>query len=148
VEEIRTAFLAKIETLKPVTLKTVTEVLPENEEELNGYASTQLPLAVVRFGLPVPQEQVLPYSVAFQMSIPVSVIFYALDNVDPVGTMLSIANDFWAVIHSEAATHRGHLGGLVPSLEVSPDAASVVSHPYVMFRYDIELGYVTDETGL
>lgn len=143
---IHAALKTKLEAL--ASIKYVADVQPAGVEELERYAGTQLPMVAMLFGLPTPRGETLPMSTAFDMSLPVSLTFYAQDNETPAETMLDLANEFWASMYEDADKLQPFFGGLVREIHITPDSASLYAEPYVMFNIGLELVYVTTTSSL
>jgi len=115
--------------------------------DLEAYAQTQLPLAIILGGMPVPTEKFSDRTRKLDKVIselPVTVLVYALDNVTPDSTISTIADDIWVTLYNDITLgYRWVMG-----LDIKPDANVAVWDPYVAFRMLVNVTYLHDKGGI
>lgn len=150
-EQILLQVVSEVETLiDDGTVKTVSRRLPEGIEELDRYASTQLPLVVVMGQLPRLLEvhggnrsNRSADCKLVKWSLPVGVYGYFMDNENPDTTLSSFADDLFRVLNADPSK-----GGLAIETRVLPDAQIGIWDPYVAFKFLVEVHYVHTLGGI
>lgn len=132
------------------TIKTVSRRLPEGIEDLDRYASTQLPLVVVMGKLPrlieIHGGNRSNHSADCQLvkwALPVEVFGYFMDNSDPDSTLSSFADDLFRVLNVDPSK-----GSLALGTKVMPEPEVGIWDPYVAFKFLVEIQYVRTLGGI
>jgi len=147
-EQILLRVVAEMEGLKP-TIKKVDRKLPAGIEDLERYASTQLPLAVVVGRMPRKKDQqggqrgTSATCVLIRSILDIEVYGYFMDNINPDSTLSSLADDFYRILGADPSK-----GGLVLDTEVIPDQAIGNWEPYVAFKFICRVTYTHTPGGL
>lgn len=131
-------------------IRTISRRLPEGIEDLDQYATTQLPLVVVMGKLPRLIEvhggnrsnRSADCRLA-KWSLPVQIFGYFMDNSDPDSTLSSFADDLFRVLNSDPSK-----GSLALDTKVSPDTEVGIWDPYVAFKFLAEIQYVRTLGGI
>lgn len=116
-------------------------------KELQAYPQTQLPLAVVLGGMPVPDEKFSDRTRKLdkvQSTLGVNVIVYALDNVTPDTTISTLADDIWTAIYQDITLGFKWVLGL----RIVPEANVAMWDPYVAFSMLVNITYLHDKGGI
>lgn len=132
------------------TIKTISRRLPEGIEDLDRYASTQLPLVVVMGRLPRLIEihgghrsNRTADCKLVKWALLVDVYGYFMDNTDPDSTLSSFADDIFRVLNVDPSK-----GGLALDTKVMPDPEVGIWDPYVAFKFVTEITYVHTLGGI
>jgi len=116
-------------------------------KDLQAYAQTQLPIAIILGGMPVPVEKKSGRTRKLDKVISVigvDVLIYAMDNVTPDSTISSLADDVWVTLYDDIT-----LGyQWVLDMEIVPDAKIAVWDPYVACRMLTNVTYLHDKGGI
>lgn len=115
--------------------------------DLQAYPQTQLPLAVVLGGMPVPDEKFSDRTRKLDKvasTLGVNVIVYALDNVTPDTTISTLADDVWATLYQDITLGFKWVLGL----RIVPEADIAVWDPYVAFSMRVNITYLHDKGGI
>lgn len=147
-EQILLKVISEMEGLMP-TIKKVARKLPAGIEDLERYAATQLPLAVVVGGMPRKKDQqggqrrLSADCVIIRSILDIEVFGYFMDNVNPDSTLSSLADDFYRTLGADPSK-----GGLVTETEVLPDQNIGNWEPYVAFKFICRVTYTHTPGGL
>lgn len=136
--------LESIAAIQTVDRKPLTGI-----SDLQQYATTQLPMAVVLAGLPVPEPKKSERGRSSNANKIIStlitdILVYAEDNVTPDITVSNLADDIWVAMYADIT--QGFRWVL--DTEVKPDANVGVWDPYVAFRMLVKITYLHDKGGI
>lgn len=127
----REQILVKVESMMDelASISTVKRIQPTGLSELQTYASTQLPMAVVLGALPVPNEKYSNQTRRLDIVISdltTDIFVYAMDNTTPDSTISSLADDIWAKLYADIT--QGF--NWVLKTRVLPEPGTGIWHPY------------------
>jgi len=129
-------------------IKFVDRKQPQGLSDLQQYAETQLPLAVVMGRLPAPEYKISGrdgHTVDKVVStLGVDVIVYAHDNVSPDSTISEIADDIWAALLADETHGFSWVTGTV----IVPETNVGVWDPYCAFSFLVNLTYIHGKGGI
>lgn len=130
------------------SIKTVKRQQPSSIEELKNYAVTQLPLAAMVGGVPIPQEHRKTNRRGNQVDVFTSTLqiqffFYFMNRVDPDTQLSSILDDFWVLMYGDQTR-----AGLALSTDLEPQVSVAVWDPYVAFSVVAKVVYIHDIGGI
>lgn len=111
--------------------------------ELENYANTQLPVAVVLGGLPQPSEKFSGRTRKLDQSqskLSVDIIVYALDNDTPDTTVSTLADDIWSTLYADMTL--GLTSVTVLDIRIIPETEVLVFAPYVAFKITLVITYL------
>lgn len=145
-EQILVGIKTGLESLD--SIKTVVRQQPSTIEELKAYAITQLPLAAMVGGVPVPTEHRKTNRRGNQVDVFTSVLriqffFYFMNRVDPDTQLSSILDDFWVLMYSDQTR-----SDLAISTDLEPQVSVAVWDPYVAFSVVAKVAYIHDIGGI
>lgn len=145
-EQILVGLKTGLETLD--SIKTVVRRQPSNIEELKAYAATQLPLAAMIGGVPVPMEhrttrQKGNHVDVFKSTLQVEFFFYFMNRVDPDTQLSSILDDFWVLMYGDQTR-----SDLAISTDLEPRVSVAVWDPYVAFSVVAKIVYIHQIGGI
>jgi len=148
-ERIILQVVSEMESLIPSVLRTVKRQLPAGIEDLDRFASTQLPLACV-LGL-LPEKESLQGGnrgtsadcSLVKSKLDVQVFGYFMDNVTPDSTLSNLADDFYRVLNADPSKN-----GLAIGTEVLPDSNVGNWEPYVAFKFVCRVTFIHSLGGL
>lgn len=139
----------EMDQLIPSSLRFVTRRLPSGFEELQSYASTQLPMVAVVGNLPSPiQEQggsrgSGPDCRLIKWNLDVYVFGYFMDNVDPDSTLSDLSDDIFRALNLDPTKNNLAIG-----TKVVPSPAVGIWEPYVAFKMVCKITYLNSLGGL
>jgi hypothetical protein len=145
-EQLLVGLKTSLETLD--SIKTVIRRQPSDVEELKKYAATQLPLAAMVGGVPVPVEHRTTRLSGNEVDVFTSVLrvmfyFYFMNRVDADTELSNILDDFWVLIYSDQQRN-----GLAVSTDLEPQVEIAVWDPYVAFSVVGKIAYIHDIGGI
>lgn len=129
------------------SISTVKRVQPTGLSALQSYASTQLPLAVVLAGLPVPKEKYSQQARNLDTVISdlgIDIFVYAMDNVNPDSTISTLVDDIWALLYADIT--QGF--NWVHSTRLMPEPATGIWDPYCGFNIRAIITYQHSKGGI
>ena len=145
-EQILVGLKTDLETLD--SIRQVIRRQPSGIEELKNYAATQLPLAAMVGGVPIPVEHRKTRTKGNEVDIFTSIMqvdffFYFLNRDDPDTQLSNILDDFWRLIYGNQTR-----SGLVLSTDLEPKVNIAVWDPYVAFSVTGKIKYIHDTGGI
>jgi len=145
-EQIIKKIIEELTSISWVSAERIKRVRP-TIEELSNYPETLLPLLVVEFSLPVPEEKLSGRSqgsVEKIISVLEGRVFcYIVENENPDGVVSDYADDLFVKLYEDPTK-----GKLCISLKVIPQAEVAVWAPYVAFCIKCKLKYIHDKGGI
>jgi len=145
----REQILAKVKTpLEAVSaIETVERKPLQGISDLEAWPQTQLPLAVVLGGMPVPSEKLSDRDIKLdkvRSTLTATIVVYALDNENPDTKISNLADDVWAALYADMT-----LGfSWVLSIRLTPDADVAFWEPYAAFSIKAEITYIHTKGGI
>jgi hypothetical protein len=117
-------------------------------KDLQGYAETQLPIAVIMGRLPSPEYKISGrdgHTVdKVHSTLGVDVLVYAHDNVNPDSTISDLADDVWAAILDDET----HGFKWVTGTQIIPEVNIGVWDPYCAFSMLVNITYIHGKGGI
>jgi len=145
-EQILLKLIDELDALR--TIKFVDRKQPQGISDLQQYAETQLPLAVVMGRLPAPEYKISRrdgHTVDMVTSVlGVDVICYAHDNVNPDSTISNLADDIWAALLADETHGFQWVTGTV----IIPETNIGVWDPYCAFSMLVNITYLHGKGGI
>lgn len=129
------------------SISTVKRVQPTGFEQLKAYATTQLPLAVVLGGLPVPREKFSNRTRKLDVvhsDLGVDIFVYAMDNITPDSTISSLADDIWVALYEDITQGFKWVLGT----RVIPEPATGIWEPYCGLNMRAVITYQHTKGGI
>ena len=115
--------------------------------ELEEYPHTQLPLAVVLGGLPVPVDKVSDRDIALdrvRSAVTATIFVYAIENDNPDTKISTLADDVWAAMYNDMTLAKDWVIGM----HIIPEMETAYWYPYVAFSMQVEIIYLHGKGGL
>lgn len=130
------------------SIKFVERKQPQGLSDLQQYAETQLPMAVVMGRLPLPAYKVSTrtgHTIDHVTSVlGVDVLVYAHDNVTPDATVSDLADDVWSTVLSDET----HGFKWVLGTQIVPETNVGVWEPYCAFSMLVNITYLHSKGGI
>jgi hypothetical protein len=129
------------------SINTVKRIQPNGLSDLNSYAATQLPLAVVLGNLPTPNLKLSQRERNADVAISdlaVDIFVYAMDNVNPDTTISTLADDVWVKLLEDIT----YGFGWVITAKVLPEPGTGIWPPYCGFNMRAIITYKHGKGGI
>ena len=125
--------------------KTVLRVFTK---DIDSFAETQFPVAVIEGGLPVPVPHFSKTKsggmpAQFRSMLPVMIYVFAKENTNPDSVISDLSDELWKELYNDPKR-----GGLAVSTIIQPETEVMILLPYVRFGFRCEVYYIHDTKTL
>lgn len=132
------------------SIKTVERVM-QNYSDLENFADTQIPVAAVVGGLPIPVPKMSSKGMSdvdlIISDMVIKIRVYGLDRVNPDTLVSNLADDVWAKLYSDQQFGEGR-AGLILGLTLAFDGDPQYWEPYVAFQTNCTVRYKHNRGGI
>ena len=125
--------------------KTVLRVFTK---DIDSFAETQFPVAVIEGGLPDPSPHFSKTKTGgipaqFKSMLPVWIYVFAKENINPDSVISDLSDELWKGLYADPKR-----GGLALATVIQPETNVMILPPYVRFGFKCDVYYIHDTKTL